>query len=44
MEASNIESGKTKGTILGIENAKNLIIINKSKSLPANSDMNSQTV
>jgi hypothetical protein len=34
MEANSIESGNTSGTILGIEKAKNLIIITKSKSLP----------
>ena len=44
MEANSIESGNTNGTIRGMENARNLIIINRSKSLPANSDMNNQTV
>ena len=44
MEASNTESGNTKGTILGIENTKNLITIKKSRSFPANSEMKSQTV
>jgi hypothetical protein len=42
MEANKTDSGKTKGIILGIENNKNLTIIMKSKSLPANSPMKSQ--
>ena len=42
MDANKTESGKTKGIILGIENNKNLTIIMKSKSLPANSPMKSQ--
>jgi hypothetical protein len=44
MEDKSTDKGKTKGIIRGIEKPKNLTIINKSKSLPANSDMNSQTV
>jgi hypothetical protein len=44
MEANSMESGNTNGTIRGIENAKNLMIITRSKSLPASSDMNNQTV
>ena len=44
IDANNTDSGKTKGIIRGIEKPKNLIIITKSKSLPANSDINSQTV
>jgi hypothetical protein len=38
LEDNSIESGNTSGTILGIEKAKNLIIITKSKSLH-NSDI-----
>ena len=44
MEDNNTESGNTKGTILGIENNKNFITSKKSKSLPASSEMKSQTV
>lgn len=44
MEASKIDKGRTNGTNRGIENNKNWIIINVSKSLPANSAINSQTV
>lgn len=44
MDANKTDSGKTKGIILGIENNKNLTIIIKSKSLPANSVIKSQTV
>jgi hypothetical protein len=44
MEANNTDKGKTKGMILGIEKSKNLTTMIKSKSLPANSVMNSQTV
>ena len=39
-----MDRGKTKGTIRGIEKAKNLMTIMKSKSLPANSAINNQTV
>jgi len=44
MEASNIDSGRTSGTILGMENNKNFIIIVMSKSFPANSAINNQIV
>ena len=44
MEASKMESGKTSGIILGIENKRNFTTKIKSKSLPANSEINSQTV
>lgn len=44
MEASKIDKGRTNGTNLGIENNKNFMIIDTSKSLPANSAINSQTV
>jgi hypothetical protein len=44
MEANNTESGSTNGTRLGILKSKNLTMRIKSKSLPANSEMNSQTV
>jgi hypothetical protein len=44
MEANNTDRGSTKGTIRGIEKVKNFKIIIKSKSLPANSDINNQTV
>lgn len=44
MEASKIDNGNTSGTIRGIAKAKNLITITRSKSLPANSDINNQTV
>ena len=44
MEANKIESGKTKGTIRGIENNKNFKTIIKSRSLPVNSEINNQTV
>ena len=44
MEANSTESGNTKGIILGIEYSKNCTTIKKLKSLPANSDINNQTV
>lgn len=44
IEANNTDKGKTNGIILGIENNKNFTTIKKSKSLPANSEMNNQTV
>ncbi len=44
MEAKSIDKGSTSGTNRGIENNKNLMIIEKSKSLPANSAISSQTV
>lgn len=44
IEANKTDSGKTKGIILGIEKSRNLIIIIKSKSFPANSVIKSQTV
>lgn len=43
MEANNTDKGKTSGIILGILKSKNFRIIKKSKSLPANSEMKSQT-
>ena len=44
IEANNTESGKTKGTTLGILNNKNFKITIVSKSFPANSAMKSQMV
>ena len=44
IDASKTERGKTSGMILGMEKSKNLRIIIKSRSLPANSVMKSQTV
>ena len=44
MDANRIERGNTNGTILGIEKVKNFTINKKSKSLPANSEIKSQTV
>ncbi len=44
MEDNNTESGRTNGMILGIENNKNFTTNKKSKSLPASSEMNNQTV
>ncbi len=44
MEANKTDSGKTKGIILGIENNKNLSTKPKSKSFPASSAINNQTV
>jgi len=43
IEAKSTESGNTKGTTLGDAKSKNLITEIKSKSLPANSEMKSQT-
>ena len=43
IEAKTTDNGNTKGIILGILNNKNFIIIIKSKSLPASSDIKSQT-
>ena len=43
MEANTTDKGKTSGIILGILNKRNFKIMIKSKSLPANSEMNSQT-
>ncbi|EIA08721.1 hypothetical protein HJ01_02443 [Flavobacterium frigoris PS1] len=44
MEANKMDRGNTKGIIRGIEKSRNLIIKDISKSLPANSAINSQTV
>jgi hypothetical protein len=44
MEANNTDKGRTNGIIRGIENIKNLNTIDKSKSLPASSAINNQTV
>jgi hypothetical protein len=44
MEANKMDRGNTKGIIRGIENSKNFIINAISKSLPANSAINNQTV
>ena len=44
MEASKIDRGNTSGMIRGIENKRNFITNAKSKSLPASSAMNNQTV
>jgi hypothetical protein len=43
MEANKMDNGNTSGIILGILNNRNFKIIMKSKSLPANSEINSQT-
>jgi len=43
MEANNTDKGSTKGTTLGILKSKNLPIMKRSKSFPANSDIKSQT-
>ena len=42
MEANKTESGNTNGTIVGAQKDKNLTMVKKSKSLPANSAMNNQ--
>ena len=42
MAANNNDSGKPKGTMVGAQNERNLIMVKKSKSLPANSAMKSQ--
>ena len=44
MAANQIESGSTKGTILGIASIKNFNTMKISKSFPASSAINSQTV
>jgi hypothetical protein len=44
IEASNTDRGKTNGIILGIENKRNFITSNKSRSLPASSEIKSHTV
>ena len=44
MDAKTTERGNAIGTKLGILNNKNFNIKLKSKSLPANSEMNNQTV
>ena len=44
MDANKMESGNTNGTTFGIEYIKNFKIKMKSKSLPANSAIKSQTV
>ncbi len=44
MDANTTESGSTNGIILGNEKSKNFITVKKSRSLPANSAINSQTV
>jgi hypothetical protein len=44
IEAKTTDRGKTNGIILGIENNKNFITVRKSKSFPANSAINNQTV
>ena len=44
MDAKSTESGKTNGIILGIEKSRNFTTNNKSRSLPASSDINSHTV
>ena len=43
MEANKTDNGNTSGIILGILNKRNFKIIMKSKSFPANSEINSQT-
>lgn len=44
IEANKTDKGKTRGIILGIENNKNFTTKNRSRSLPANSEIKSQTV
>lgn len=44
IEANKIDNGKTNGTIRGIEKSKNFNTDVKSRSFPANSEINSQTV
>ncbi|GEC78629.1 hypothetical protein FAQ01_14990 [Flavobacterium aquatile] len=44
IEAKRTESGNTIGIILGIANSKNFKINSISKSFPASSEMNNQTV
>jgi hypothetical protein len=44
IEASKTDNGKTNGIILGIEKSRNFTTKIKSKSLPANSEIKSQTV
>jgi len=44
IDAKRTDKGNTKGTIRGIENTKNFTTIKKSRSFPANSEMNNQTV
>jgi hypothetical protein len=44
MEDNKTESGNTNGTIRGIENKRNFKTSIKSKSLPASSEINNQTV
>jgi hypothetical protein len=43
IEDNKTDKGSTKGTTLGILKSKNLPIMNRSKSFPASSDINSQT-
>ena len=44
MDASKTDSGNTSGTMRGIEKSRNFKTEIKSRSLPANSEINSQTV
>lgn len=44
IEARSTDRGSTIGTIRGIAKSKNLMTIKVSKSLPANSEINNQTV
>ena len=44
MEANSTERGSTSGTILGVANKRNFKTETKSKSFPASSEINSQTV
>jgi hypothetical protein len=44
MDANKTDSGKTSGIILGIEKSRNFTTRIKSRSLPASSEINNQTV
>ncbi|ANO48839.1 hypothetical protein Pf1_00591 [Flavobacterium columnare] len=44
MEANSTVKGITIGISFGVAKIKNLMIIKKSRSFPANSDINNQTV
>jgi len=44
IDANKTDNGKTSGTTRGMANDKNLITETKSKSFPANSPINNQTV
>ena len=44
IDANNTDSGRTRGTTRGMANKRNLITEIKSKSFPANTAINNQTV